>query len=268
TTPYGTVSADRPGPYQQYGEVLLTATPDYSYEVERWSGDVAGTPFLNVDDPCHNIVMLLEPRTHNATVRFKERVPWALTTVVVNGVGGTIDPCGVTVQFEGLMVRLTAIPELGYAVRSWTGTDNDACVGLINYVTLYSNRTVYVEFTASDVYLDTRVDPDTPYGRIRPRSGYQPLDLLGVSPVEITALPDEDYRVGTWYINGEPFLDPNDPCHISVIMDEDKEVVVRFASKTVYYLTTTVVGGQGELLPESGLQYGDETITLTAVPEV
>jgi hypothetical protein len=268
TTPYGTISPSPGGLHQQYGEVLLTATPDYGYEVERWSGDVAGTPFLNVDDPCHNIVRLLEARTHDATVRFKERVPWELTTVVVNGIGGTIDPCGVTVQFEGLRVRLTAIPELGYTVKSWEGTDNDACVGLINYVTLYSNRTVYVEFTASDVYLSTRVDPDTPYGMIRPRSGYQPLDLAGASPVEITALPDEDYRVETWYVNGEPFLDPNDPCHISVVMDEDKEVVVRFTSKVFYYLTTTVVGGQGELHPESGLQYGDETVTLTAVPTV
>ncbi|MHC4417518.1 MAG: InlB B-repeat-containing protein [Planctomycetota bacterium] len=265
-TPYGTVSADRPGPYQQYSEVLLMAMPDYGYEVERWSGDVDGTPFLNVDDPCHNIVTLLEPRTHNATVRFKERVPWELTTYVEGGVGGAIDPCGVTVQFEGVRVKLTAIPDLGYTVKRWEGTENDASVDLINYVTLYSDRTVYVEFIASDVYLDTRVDPNTPYGRIRPRSGYRLLDLAGASPVEITALPDEGYRVETWYINDEPFLDPGDRDHISLVMDEDKEVVVRFEVRPFYHLTTTVVGGQGELLPESGPQYGGQTITLTAVP--
>jgi len=46
----------------------------------------------------------------------------------------------------GAIVTLQAVPDEGYEVRSWTGTDNDASAAVTNVVTMDSNKTVTVEF--------------------------------------------------------------------------------------------------------------------------
>jgi len=188
---------------------------------------------------------------------------YQLTTIVVDGLGGTIDPNSGP-QYEGEIVLLTATPGLGYTVKAWTGTDDDTSVGLNNYVTMDSDKTVSVEFTYDTVRLDTKVDANTPYGRIRPRPGYYPLDLLGLSPVALLAIPDYGYGVKSWTGTDDDTLTT---LQNAVTMNEDKSVTVAFEQLTLYYLTTSVVGGNGSIAPPSGPYYDREVITLTATPD-
>ncbi|MHC4333395.1 MAG: right-handed parallel beta-helix repeat-containing protein [Planctomycetota bacterium] len=46
----------------------------------------------------------------------------------------------------GGVVMLTALPERGYVVEQWTGTDDDSSTANINYVTMDSDKMVTVEF--------------------------------------------------------------------------------------------------------------------------
>jgi hypothetical protein len=247
------------GPYDQFSEVAMTALPDVGYKVKEWTGaenvPAAGEP--------NNVVTITEDKT--VTVEFEPRIVYQLTTIVVNGIGGTIDPNSGP-QYEGDIVLLTAAPEVGYTVIAWTGTDDDTSMSFNNYVTMDSDKTVTVEFIYSTVRLDTAVVGGN--GGIRPRSGYYPLDLLGLSPVALLAIPDDGYQVKAWGgdANGVPFEDPNDPNTNSVIMNRDKSVTVEFEPRAVYYLTTSVVDGNGSIAPPSGPYYDGEVVNLAATP--
>jgi predicted outer membrane repeat protein len=71
-------------------------------------------------------------------------------TLVIFVVGhGTVEPNQwpeVNYYDPGTLVSLKAIPDPNYRVRRWTGTDNDTSASVLNSVTMYSNRTVRVEF--------------------------------------------------------------------------------------------------------------------------
>jgi parallel beta-helix repeat protein len=55
------------------------------------------------------------------------------------------DPCTSPVKF-GRAVQLTAVPDEGYRVKKWSGTDDDTSRSNDNTVTMNSDRTVRVEF--------------------------------------------------------------------------------------------------------------------------
>jgi len=62
---------------------------------------------------------------------------------------GTVEPNAVPeVHYfpPGTMVDLRATPDDGYRVRRWSGTNDDSLVGVINSVTMYTSRVVFVEF--------------------------------------------------------------------------------------------------------------------------
>ena len=71
-----------------------------------------------------------------------------LTTQVINDIGGSIsaNPAGPTYS-EDTEVTLTALPEAGYRVKSWSGANNKWMLST-NTVTMSKNRKVKVEFEA------------------------------------------------------------------------------------------------------------------------
>jgi hypothetical protein len=52
----------------------------------------------------------------------------------------------------GEVVPISVTPDFGYCVRAWHGTDNDSSRCLTNFVTMDSNKTVWVEL-ASEISL-------------------------------------------------------------------------------------------------------------------
>ena len=66
-------------------------------------------------------------------------------TVDVSGSYGTVSPTSGTYP-SGTVVQLTAVPDTGYRVAAWSGTDNDASTSNTNTVTMNDHKTVTVAF--------------------------------------------------------------------------------------------------------------------------
>ncbi|MDD5133881.1 MAG: right-handed parallel beta-helix repeat-containing protein [Phycisphaerae bacterium] len=99
---------------------------------------------------------------------------YQLASGIVGGNGSLLPESG---SFAvNLVVELTAAPDLGYRVRQWTGTDNDALKTTVNQVTMNSNKTVTVEFEVipSIIY----VDDDGPGAPAEDGSPANPYDSM------------------------------------------------------------------------------------------
>jgi hypothetical protein len=66
-------------------------------------------------------------------------------TASVSGINGSVSPTSGTYD-EGTVVTLTAIPDNGYQVASWSGTDDDTSDSNTNTVTMGSDKNVTVTF--------------------------------------------------------------------------------------------------------------------------
>ena len=90
------------------------------------------------------------------TVEF-EVITYALTATAVGH--GTVSP-EQGVYPSGTQVSLTATPESGCQVRSWSGTDNDQSTSRYNTVTMTADKNVSVTM-ASDLTATAEAEPDT-----------------------------------------------------------------------------------------------------------
>jgi YD repeat-containing protein len=119
-----------------YGTVVpLTAIPDSGYQVNSWSG----TDNDSTQNKTNTVAMV---GSKTVTVEFE--TSYALNTSVIGGNGVILPASG---NYErGTTVELQAVPDEGYHVKSWSGTDNDSLTTVQNTVTMNSGRTVTVEF--------------------------------------------------------------------------------------------------------------------------
>ncbi len=252
---HGSISPLTGNTYAAFTEVKLTATADTGYKVKQWTG----TDDNNSVDS-NNVVTMTGNKP--VTVEFQARSPHNLTTSVVGG-HGSINPASGT-QYDGTVVALTAIPDAGYQVKAWTGTDNDSSTNANNTVTMNGDKTVTVTFVPSIVQLTVLITGEGGHGSVLPKSGYYPVN----STIPITAYPRVGYKVVKWTGTTNDANDPNDPNNATktVLMDDNKTVTLQFGLRTKYQLNTNVVGGHGGVSPASGLYYEGDTITLTANP--
>jgi uncharacterized repeat protein (TIGR02543 family) len=118
----GTGGADCLEAYDHGTVVALTATPDTGYQLDAWTGACTGTGACSVS--------MTAPRTVGATFG-----PRRYTLTVTPPTHGTISGTGITCGTGGsdctqdhdfgAVVALTATPDTGYRLRTWTG----ACTG-------------------------------------------------------------------------------------------------------------------------------------------
>jgi parallel beta-helix repeat protein len=118
--------------------VMLVATPDSGWRVKKWTGTINDLSTSNT-----NTVIMLSDKV--VTVEF-ERYLFRLDTSVVGGVGGTIEPASGNYYNINSVVTLTAIPNAGWRVKKWTGTNDDSSTSNSNTVTMNSDKSVSVEF--------------------------------------------------------------------------------------------------------------------------
>ena len=64
-----------------------------------------------------------------------------LTTTVLGGHGNIEPPSGQ--YYAGTTIELTALPDPGWRVNRWTGTDDDSSTNTTNYVVMIGNRVCY-----------------------------------------------------------------------------------------------------------------------------
>jgi len=132
------------GTYNAGTSVTLTATPDAGYQVKAWTGTDNDASTTNT-----NTVSIDADRT--VTLEF-EPIPviwYTLRASVVSG-HGSVSPTG-GIHGAGTTVTLTATPDVGYQVKAWIGTDNDASTTSTNAVTMNADTTATVEFEPSSV---------------------------------------------------------------------------------------------------------------------
>jgi predicted outer membrane repeat protein len=169
-----------------------------------------------------NIVDMGYHYRHGATT-------YTLTAVVIGG-HGTVEPPSAKIHYgyENNVITLNAIPDDGYRLKKWTGTDNDYSTDFTNTVTLTEDRYVTVEFEMIPMYSLTATVIGG-HGSIDPTGGTYP----GGSTVILTATPDTDYRVKRW--NGTD-KDSSTAKTNEVTMDSNTVVTVEFEHTQVLYV--------------------------------
>ena len=155
-------------------------------------------------------------------------------TATVTGGHGAISPTSGTYN-EGTIVTLTATPESGYRVASWSGTNNDSSTANTNTVTMNSKRGVTVQFEkipATQYQLSASVTGG--HGSISPTSGTYNEGTV----VTLTATPDTGYRVQGWSgtNNNSSTATTN-----TVILNSNRSVTVQFAqtAPVINFFTAT-----------------------------
>jgi len=147
-------------------------------------------------------------------------IRYLLTISVVNSAGGRLkasvegyDPFEIwdpnmRLVNPGTVVDLNAIPNPGYEVKTWTGTDDDMSWANTNTVTMYANKHITVEFR-------------------QPRSFYVPAQYQSIQDAMDAAFLHGDKVIVSAGIYYESYLDfrgksivvvserPDDPCYVA-----------------------------------------------------
>jgi len=162
-------------------------------------------------------------------------------TVTVVGGHGTVEPTspdpisydpvsGIYTYYRGTAVILTATPDAGYRVASWSGTINDGSTTLTNVVVMSSDKAVSVQFEKPRVIFVSPEYPNIP-GAIRAAGEgdqivispglYMPGDLGGIvisgTNITLTSINPDDpnvvadtilqgYRIGIFNVGAETVL--------------------------------------------------------------
>jgi hypothetical protein len=122
--------------------------------------------------------------------------PVALTFTIVGEPNGVISqPPGPF--YIGDVVMLEAIPNPGYRIRAWTGTDNDSSLDETNTVTLHSEQTsVTVEFasiiTTTKCILKGGITADTDSFSLKGTLSARPEDFNNAQTVILNIGPYEE----------------------------------------------------------------------------
>lgn len=194
------------GQFVEGAPISLVAAPAVGWQVSGWSGtaDNISNHFTNsLVMPGGNYVVSVDYGPTTLTC-------FALTT---NHIGGGSNPaptpanssdCPVRQYAAGASINLTASPETGWYVSSWTGTANDASTSLNNSLVMpASNHAVGVTysqnaptcFTLTTIHTGSGSDPvpvpsnsaGCPTGR-----------YVAGTPVGLTAAPAAGWQVGSW----------------------------------------------------------------------
>jgi hypothetical protein len=134
-----------------------------------------------------------------------------LTAEVVGGHGTlSVSPAGPTYS-RNTMVTLTAVPDEGYRIKGWTGTDNDGSFSSTNKVKMAGDKHVTVEFQVPQI--------------VTVPGDYTSIDkaIEAARPGDIVSVSSGVYRGSSILVNKEVTLtstNPDDPCVVaSTIID-------------------------------------------------
>ena len=185
---------------------------------------------------------------------------YQLTTLVSEG-NGSVFPASGTYD-EGTVVTLTATPNAGYRVASWSGTNDNGSTSNTNTVTMNSDKTVTVAFEEippPQYTLNSLVSGGN--GSVFPASGTYDEGTV----VTLTATPNTGYRVASWSGTNS---DGSTSDTNTVTMNSNKTVTITFEEipPPQYTLSASVLGGNGSISPTSGTHDEGTVVTLIATP--
>ena len=178
---------------------------------------------------------------------------------------------------KGTVVSLTASPNSGYDLKSWTGTSND--ISNPTTVTMSSRKQVSVTFEPrSLLIINNQVVSDSVMNfsegsvSLDPSPGDDDKYAKG-TVVTLTANPDPAYGLKNWSGTATDMSNPT-----KVTINSDKHVTVTFElrfplivnSQQVSSPTANFTDGLVSINPlpkDDGRYSRDTTVTLTAIPE-
>lgn len=205
---------------------IITATPDAGYQVRNWTGtfdDAANTGQTSVT------VVMDESKT--VTVEFVSGSTAHLDVRVVGG-HGSVTPKRTDVPV-GTVVDLLALPDAGYRVKEWIGTEDDSSTEPNNSVEMTWSKDVTVEFEVVPyytLYLDVYTIDGDIHGTIGVVDTSMGPDYVENERVEILAVPDAGYEVYRWwYSEDDTSQEPNN----FIVMDSSKRVYVQFREESL-----------------------------------
>ncbi len=247
----------------------------------QWSLD-GGVSWHDSDATVNNIA------PGAAVVSFKPTVGWTATPQTVNIVAGqTVTVVGIyspatytlstsvsgwhgsLVPVTGshdanAMVVLTATPDYGYEVQTWTGTDNDASTAPTNTVTMTGDKTVTVQF-ALVTHPYTLTYTAAANGSI---TGASPQTVnYGTDGTAVAAVPNPHFRFAQWSdgLKTATRQDKNVMANVDVAASFLPEVTEIYVNQATGRNTETTAGTDAD--PFKSITYAFTTMAARNAPE-
>jgi len=223
--------------------VSITATPNTGYRVQSWSGS------------CGTFSTSTNPATFTATkdcsisVAF-EKVSYTITTNA--GAGGSIT--GIQSVKHGESVGITATPDTGYQVQSWSGSCGTFSKSA-NPVSIVGSADCSISVAFEKVSYAITTSSGTG-GTV---TGIQ--SVKHGESVGITATPDTGYQIQSWSGSCGTFSKSTNP--VSIVGSADCSIRVAF--EKVSYTITTSAGTGGTVTGNQSVKQG-ESVSITATP--
>ena len=223
--------------------VSITARLDVGYQIQSWSGS------------CGTFSKSTNPATFTATkdcsisVAF-EKVSYTVTTNA--GDGGSIT--GKQSVKHGDNVRITATPDTGYQIQSWSGSCGTFSKSS-NPVSITGSEDCSIRVTFEKVSYTITTGAGTG-GTITENQSVK----HGES-VRITATPSTGYQIQSWSGSCGTFSKSTNP--VSIVGSEDCSIGVAF--EKVSYTITTSAGDGGSITEKQSVEQG-ESVSITATP--
>ena len=224
--------------------VVLVATPDSGYRVKEWTG---------IDDPNetgNNATVTIADANVVVTVEF-EAIPQHQLDIIVIGDGDVTPASGP--QEEDATITLTADPNTGQRVKSWSGADDDTSTANTNAVTMAdSNAVVTVTFEVIPEQYQLTVVVEG-QGAVDPLSGPQDANAV----VSLSASPIEGWELIEWIGTDD---DDSQELTNTVTMDEPNKTVTavfeQIEDEPTHHIINTdaaVKAGKNRLAPKDSL---------------
>jgi len=173
---------------------------------------------------------------------------------------GTVSPEGATVVTEGSDLELTATPNTGYQVDTWSLDGVEAQTGGTSFTLtdIQANHTVDVTFRLLEFEITSAAGPN---GAVSPDG--TTIVTCG-SDLELTAIPTTGHQVDTWSVDGIE-AQAGGTCFTLTDIQANHAVDVTF--KLLEFEITSTAGENGEVDPDGVtiVTYGSD-LGLTADP--
>ncbi len=126
------------GDYVEGEAISLSATPEPGWEITGWGGTSNDTSTAATNS------LLMPASPHSVSVTYEAVAPTCYPLSLSRTGSGTVPSaspgnslgCSAGEYIQSEVINLTAIPDSGYEIESWSGTNDDASTNTTNTVTM------------------------------------------------------------------------------------------------------------------------------------
>ncbi len=180
-----------------------------------------------------------------------------------NGSDPSPDPanspgCAAGQYVEGAVIDLTATPNAGWQVSSWTGTNNNSSTATSNTVTMPAGaHAASVNYTQAEYTLTVNVTGSGTVTKDPDQATYHYGDV-----VQLTATPSIGWSFSAWSGSVTGMVNP-----VNITIDANETVTATF-TQNEYTLTVNTVGnGTVTRNPDQATYHYGDIVQLTAMPD-